>query len=109
MLTTQSAQQWQYKAHGKASKCLRHTPHIHSVSAFKSSTRFYYCFVWCFSFSRKFSSAMTQIIQEPLTATRCATQSMMQVLCPQLKKRGFVLVLHRVRSLNTVLPFKDRL
>lgn len=57
---------------------------------------------------------MTRIIQEPLTAMRCAMLSMMQVLflcsAQQLKKPCFVLVHHRVRSLNThsVLPFKDR-
>lgn len=106
-----STQQWQCKAHGKASRCLRHTSHNHSVGAFKKSTSF--ITVFCgFCFSRKFSSVMTRITQEPLTATRCATQSKMQVLspvqCPQLKGPSFVLVHHRVTSLNTVLPFKDR-
>lgn len=109
MLTTQTAQQWQYKAPGKAS-----TSQICSVGTFKRSTSFYQWSVCVFSFSRKFSSVMTRITQEPLTATRCAMLSMMQVLslcsAQQLKKPCFVLVHHRVRSLNThsVLPFKDR-
>lgn len=80
VVTTQTVRQQQYKANEKASKCLRHISHTHSVGA--EMQAFISVVFLFFSFSRKFSSVMTRIIREPLTATRCAMQSMMQVLLP---------------------------
>lgn len=80
VVTTQAAQQQQYKANEKASKCLRHISDTQSVGT--EMQAFISVMFSFFSFSRKFSSVMTRIIREPLTATRCVMQSRMQVLVP---------------------------
>uniref|UniRef100_A0A8C0UE85 Calpain-3 n=1 Tax=Cyanistes caeruleus TaxID=156563 RepID=A0A8C0UE85_CYACU len=54
VLTTQTAQQWQYKAHSKASRHQRHTSHIHSAGAFKRNTSFYYSCCVSFFFQKIF-------------------------------------------------------